>query len=341
MKRFPFILLSLFISIALVFFGALWWWSSNSNAPSTLSDKVRIVIPRGKSAEAVGALLYEEGLIKNPLAFKIYVQITGNADKLQAGEFEIAKNLKLPQLVEALFSPPLELWITIPEGLRREEIPERIVKSLEMDTKTADIFTLQFLELTKDKEGFLFPSTYLFPRTVNAQQVIEKLNNTFDTQYAQFHTALVDGKTAGGLNNLEIVTLASIIERETKTNEERPVVAGIYLNRINLGMPLQADATVQYDVANRECSGRRNCSGKDWWPILTRYDIDMKSPYSTYANLGLPPAPIANPGISSIKAVIFPEKSDYLYYIHDPEGVIHYAKTLAEHNANVSKYLGK
>ena len=135
-----------------------------------------------------------------------------------------------------------------------------------------------------------------------------------------------------GLNLNEAVTLASIIERETLTSEERPIVAGIYFNRLNNDWPLQADATVQYAIG----------TNRNWWPKnLTRADIEINSPYNTYKSQGLPIAPIASPGIVSLSAVVYPEDTDYMYYIHDSEGKIHYAETLSEHNANVAKYLRK
>jgi UPF0755 protein len=151
------------------------------------------------------------------------------------------------------------------------------------------------------------------------------MNDTF--------TAKTSGLTPQGsnLSFADSVILASILERETKTDAERPVVAGILINRLNLGMPLQVDATVQYAVG----------TSKDWWPILTLEDLKVNSLYNTYKYAGLPPGPIANPGLSSLKAAFNPAQTDYLYYIHDPTGQIHYAKTLAEQNANIAKYLGK
>jgi UPF0755 protein len=149
--------------------------------------------------------------------------------------------------------------------------------------------------------------------------------------------ATFNAKTSGfkptnsNLTFSEAIVMASILERETKTDAERPIVAGILLNRIEDGMPLQVDASVQYAVG----------TSKNWWPILTLEDLKINSSYNTYKFRGLPPGPIASPGLSSIEAVMNPEKSDFWYYIHDSDGKIHYAKTLAEHNANIAKYLGK
>jgi UPF0755 protein len=154
---------------------------------------------------------------------------------------------------------------------------------------------------------------------------MQKMTETF--------TAKTQGLTVQGSNLTfsQAVILASLLERETKTDTERPIVAGILINRLNLGMPLQVDASVQYAVG----------TPADWWPIITLNDLKVNSLYNTYKYAGLPPAPIANPGLSSFKAALNPAQTDYLYYISDTSGQIHYAKTLAEQNANIAKYLGK
>lgn len=338
MKRFviPFVILSFLV---IVWLGVFSWWGDNSKAVSSSEAAVRFVIPKGRSATQIGDKLFEERLIKSSLAFKIYVQLTGKAEKIQAGEFTLSPHHSLVEIVERLSSGPEELWVTIPEGLRREEIVERLVSNLEMSEKQASVFREQFLIESQGQEGFLFPDTYLFPRDVEASMVVDKMGRTYDSETIQFQSALIDETAAEGLDNKEITTLASIIERETKTDEERPVVAGILFNRLEIGMALQVDATVQYALASENCKVKIiDC---DWWPTLTKQDLEIDSPYNTYKFTGIPPGPIANPGVSSIRAVINPEESEYLYYIHDPEGNIHYAETLSEHNQNIKQYLGK
>lgn len=135
----------------------------------------------------------------------------------------------------------------------------------------------------------------------------------------------------------EIITLASIVERETKTDEERPLVAGILIKRLKDGWPLQVDASVQYAVATKNCKVfGAECK---WWPILSKEDMSINSPFNSYKFKGLPPHPIANPGLSSIKAVIYPKESDYWFYLHDKSGKIYFAKTTEEHKENIRKYL--
>lgn len=333
MKKIIIPLISLIIALIFAFY-SFYWWNNNSAAASTSKNEVDFLILKGRSASQIGEKLYNEGLIKNPLAFKIYVQITGKAEKIQAGEFRLSPNLNLYQIVERLQSGPLELWVTIPEGLRKEEVVEKVIESLEMQGQEAQTFRNEFLSLTANKEGYLFPDTYLFPRDVIAAKVVNKLNQTFEQKIQDYNEGLAESN----YSLQEIVTIASIIERETKSKEEKPIVAGILYKRLESGWPLQVDASVQYAVATEKCSENLNC---EWWSILTKEDLKIQSAFNSYENINIPPAPIANPGLSSLEAAIFPEESDYWYYIHDDDGVIHFAETISEHNANVRRYLGK
>jgi len=195
-------------------------------------------------------------------------------------------------------------------------------------------FTNEFLQSSKGKEGTLFPDTYLFSKDASASSIVNKMTRTFDSKTSD----LVAG---ADLTFNQRIVLASIIERETKTSAERPIVAGIMLNRIKAGMPLQVDATLQYAVANLKFKINNLKLLDKWWEPLLRDDLSIDSPFNTYKFTGLPPAPIASPGISSLTAAFNPTQTDHWYYIHDTSGVIHYARTLQEHNANVAKYLGK
>lgn len=324
------------VVIILIGTGVIVWWGDNSKPVSSTTNPIRFVIPRGRSASEVGNMLHKEGLIRNPLAFKIYLQVTNRTKTVQAGEFKLSPSLSLPEIVDVLYKGPLEIWVTIPEGLRREEVVDRFISGLELQGESATNFKSEFLTASKGKEGYLFPSTYLFPRDVSALKVVDTLTQTFQKRYDDARK----GKTVRTKLTLEdTVTLASLIERETKTDAERPIVAGILFNRLDIGMALQVDATVQYAIASAKCLLPSACSS--WWPTVLLNDLDINSSYNTYKFTDLPPAPIANPGASSLSAALFPEDSDYFYYIHEPNGQIHYAKTLTEHNANVRKYLGK
>lgn len=322
----------LIIGTVLAVLGAV-WWNVNIKAPSGNAEKVKFTILKGSSAEKIGQGLANAGLIKSPFAFKLYAQLNNYTKNIPPGEFMIPKNLSLEDLIKYLIKGPEEYWVTIPEGLRREEIPEKFIEAFKLEGNDATKFRSEFLSESKYIEGHLFPDSYLFPPDVSAATVVARLRQTFDSKIpADFNTKLSNS----GLSMEQAVTLASIIERETITDEERPIVAGILLNRIKDEMPLQADATVQYAVANKRCKANADCK---WWEPPTRDDLEISSPFNTYLNLGLPPSPIANPGLSSLLAAVSPQATDYYYYIHDNDGHIHYAKTLQEHNANVAKYL--
>lgn len=317
----------------IVFILAAFWWVSASAPPGTSDESQRFVIAKGSSAGRVAQELKEDGLIKNSLIFRFYVQATGRAKKIQAGAYDLSPNLSLYKLVNKLMDGPTQVWVTIPEGLRREEILERFIKELGKEGEETDEFRSQFLALTEGEEGYLFPDTYLFERSAPASLVVSAMKNTFEKRIDELSEEIDNSP----FTLAQIVILASIVERETLTNEERPIVAGILKNRLDIGMGLQADATVQYATANNRCEvGDREC---DWWVPPTLIDLKIVSPFNTYRFSGLPPSPIANPGIFSLKAAVSPSPTDYFYYLHDSEGEIHYARTLAEHNANVAKYL--
>ncbi len=295
-------------------------WFYISIQPASRNNKFEsFIITKGASASQVGNKLQSAGFVKSALAFKIYLQFTGQAGSLPAGEFRLSPSLSLFQVVQTIFKGPVELWVTIPEGLRREEIAKRFSQSLDKD----EAFEDEFLIASKNKEGTLFPDTYLFAKEASASAIVSRMTSIFNSKTADLTPQNTD------LTTQEIIILASLIERETKTDEERPVVAGILMNRLGVGMALQVDAAVQYAVG----------TSSNWWPILTKEDIASASKFNTYKYPGLPPSPIANPGLSSLRAAFSPKTNDYWYYIHDTDGLIHYAKTLEEHNANVRKYL--
>ena len=328
------IFLVIFIAVILVCTsGGVVWFKKSFTPKSNVENYQSFLITKGASAGTIANRLEEEGIIRSALAFKFYTQLTGISQRIQAGEYSVSPHMSIPQIISVLTSAPLELWVTVPEGLRREEIVEKFISGL---GKTEDevSFREEFLAQTTQKEGFLFPDTYLFPKEANASAVVAKMDRTFNLKIEDYQADI----EKSGRSLEDIVTLASIIERETKTDTERPIVAGVLLNRLKIGMALQADAATQYAIGSKNCKGKTEC---DWWVPLTREDLEINSPYNTYKFQGLPPAPIASPGLSSLKAAINPTETDYYYYIHDPSGQIHFAKTLDEHNANVRKYLGK
>lgn len=321
---------SLVIIILAVFIGAVGtlgfaWYSGELKPVSADQAKVRFVIERGSNASEIAKSLKEKDLIKSAFAFKLYTQLYGITDKIIAGEFTLSKNLSIPEIVQKFRDGPEEIWVTVPEGLRREQISEKFADSFGLNGQEAIDFRTEFLNLTEDEEGYLFPDTYLFPNDSLAAAVVNKLKSTFTQKTKDLEVTRQE------------VILASILERETLNPNEGPVVAGILLKRLEAGWPLQADATAQYVAGTKRCSPLSDDC--DWWVNPTQADLAIVSPFNTYRQPGFPPAPIANPGLAMLTAAANPEESDYWYYLHDGEGQIRYAATLEEHNMNISRYL--
>ncbi len=337
MKKIYYVIVSVLVIVIFSVSYFVYWFKAESGPASASAEKVRFVVEKGRSASEVGEQLYRSNLIRNRLVFKLYVQFLDKTKNINAGEFELSPSMALSEIVNTLGKGPKELWVTIPEGLRKEEIAGKLIQALEVEEGKSENFRNDFLNLSASSEGYLFPDTYLFPRDISAKIVVDRLRSTFADKYENKIAVLLK---EGKYSKNEIVTMASILERETKGSEEKPVVAGILWKRIENGWPLQVDATVQYAVANLSPI-TNNQKPTDWWPVLTLDDLKVDSQYNTYKYKGLPPAPICNPGIVSLQAAANSEISDYWFYVHSPDGKIHYAKTAEEHALNVRKYLGK
>lgn len=297
-------------------------------APATkdVNEKIFIITP-GQGTIQIAENLKEEGLIKNSYAFRLLVSQIGIDKKIQAGDFRLSSNMTSRQIAELLTHGALDVWVTIPEGFRIEEQAVRLEEKLKFGSEKFAFDKKEYINLAE--EGHMFPDTYLIPRDATAKDVASRLGKTFDEKVSK--DILGKGKE-NNLSNEEVIILASLIEREAKTNQERPVIAGILINRLNVGMSLQIDATVQYAKGYQS-------SQNTWWPTVTRDDYrQVKSKYNTYLYVGLPPGPIASPGLESIRAAAEPESTDYFFYLHDNEGKIHYGKTATEHEKNIQEF---
>lgn len=300
-----------------------WWWLTAPIANQPMAA-TRFVIPKGQAISVIGSRLTEKGLIRNPLIFRLVVKITGAGSKLQAGSFEVSPNMGVFDIVATLTKGTDDVWITVVEGWRVEEIAEMLTRQ-----ELPNFDQEEFLGLARSKEGYLYPDSYLISRDADAEYIFNLLTNTFEKKVEQ---DLADEIAKNELSLPEIVTLASIVEREARGDAQMKMVAGILLNRLEIDMALQVDASLQYIKGYNKAT-------QDWWSPPLAADKDLKSKYNTYLYPGLPPAPISNPGIGAIKAVLSPTSSNYVYYLHDMDGAIHYAATLDEHNANIAKYL--
>ncbi|MBM4401961.1 MAG: endolytic transglycosylase MltG, partial [Candidatus Cloacimonetes bacterium] len=204
-------------------------------------------------------------------------------------------------------------------------------------------FSYEFLKDAPNNaslEGFLFPDTYFVPKDITAHDLIDLMLTNFDKK---FDGQLREDLQKQNLNIFEAIVFASIVEREAKKEEDRPLVGGILVKRQKNGWPLEADATVQYAVTGQLVTTNHQpptANQLDWWPQeLTKEDLQIDSPYNTRKFTGLPPGPIANPGLASIKAVVYPKESEYWYYVSDEAGNIYYSQTFEEHQAKIAKYV--
>lgn len=298
----------------------LWWLDGALPVDGNDATPVTFVVRRGQGARDIATNLSQQRLIRSSTSFFILIKLLGVEKDLQAGDYRLNRSMDSKTIARELTHGVVDAWVTTLEGWRVEEVATKLAKDL-------DIPEGEFLKYAR--EGYMFPDTYLVPRDATAAAIAKLFSDTFEAKTAQMRA----GAATSGLSFDEIIVLASIVEREGRTNEDRPVIAGILLKRLDAGWPLQTDATLQYALGYQAFE-------KSWWKkSLTAADKTIKSPYNTYARAGLPPGPIANPGLSSIKAVINPEESSYWYYLHDQEGGVHYAATIEEHNMNIAKYL--
>lgn len=310
------------VSLALGLGGAFIWLSGPVDNNS--QENQRFVIPRGQATRVIAQRLQEEGLVKNAWVFQAIVQKDGLAGTIQAGSFDLSPGMSASEIAHQLTQGTHDIWITFPEGWRREEIAQSLMKQ---ELENFDPREFEFL--TEGKEGMLFPDTYLVPRQISEEQFVNLLERTFEQKVV---TGLAAEIQTSPYDFDDALIMASIVEREARGYDEMRQVAGVLWNRIEIGMPLQADATMQYAKGYNQAED-------SWWVTPTAADRQINSPYNTYQVSGLPPAPIANPGLNAIRAALNPAETDAFYYIHDAQGNVYFARTLDEHNANVNRYL--
>lgn len=297
------------------------WYYLLSPANSPDNEPKRFVIFRGENSSDIAKRLKAGHLIRSASAFTILVRRMNAADKIQPGNYKLFSGMSTPEIVSKLVQGPLDRWITLLEGWRVEEMAEKLNRELGISKN-------EFLEVAK--EGYMFPDTYLFNPETKVSDIAQTMRDNFEKKYSFDLQAKI---TNLGITPEEGVILASIVEREARSDEARRMVASILLKRLNIGMGLNADATIQYALGYQK-------GEKSWWKRhLTKEDLKVDSLYNTYFHRGLPLTPISNPGLSSLKAVAGADSSTpYLYYYHDSQGRSHYAKTLEEHNQNIAEY---
>ncbi len=318
LKRF---LTSVFIVVLGIGILFVWWQKATSLVDSKDNAPVIFIVPKGQSVKEIASNLKKEDLIKSKIAFFLYARFSGVGQKFQAGNFRLNRTMNTIEIAHELTLGTTDIWITIIEGWRVEEIALALTKNLLIPET-------EFLKFAQ--EGYMFPDTYLIPKGTTAKQITDIILKNFQEKVT---SETIEKGRLQGLSLDEIITLASIIEREVKEDNDRRIIAGILLKRLKNGWPLQIDATIQYILGYQP-------DEKSWWKRnLTVEDLAIDSPYNTYINIDLPPGPICNPSLSSIKAVISPMTTKYWFYLSDKQGNIHYATTEEEHNVNVQTYL--
>lgn len=325
---------------------------------SSDSTPLRFVVESGTPARLIGQNLQKAGLITDARLFEAYVRVNGLVSQLEAGTFILTPSMTLAEIVDTLQkAEAAAITVTIPEGWRLEQIADYLAAAAVFsDTNELSLYrsqsvagTLTALEpadypFLADRspgaslEGYLFPDTYELPATAaTADDLLRRQLETFGARVMpRYAEAIQAGSTT--LTLYEVLTLASIVEREAVIPAERPTIAAVYLNRLANGIRLEADPTVQYAMGYQAATNQ-------WWktPVFLEEYSAVDSPYNTYLYPGLPPGPIASPGLSSIDAVLHPDRNNYLYFVALPDGSgAHvFSETFAEHSENVRKYLGQ
>jgi UPF0755 protein len=291
-----------------------------------------VEIARGSTTGAIARRLTEAGVVRNELAFRIAVYTQNAGGRLQAGEYRFDRPLTAADVVNKIKRGEVYLVpITFREGLTIRQMAQLFEgkgfgAAADFIRAAADASRIQPLDPeARDLEGYLFPDTYALPRRTTPEQLVGRMVAGFEKALS---TDIRQQASARGLSVRQLVTLASLVEKETAKAEERPVVAAVYANRLKIGMGLQCDPTVIYAL---ERAGRYTGN-------LTREDLRFDSPYNTYRYAGLPPGPIASPGKASLAAAATPADVPYLYFVSRNDGSHAFASTLDEHNRNVQQY---
>jgi UPF0755 protein len=299
------------------------------------------VVESGETAAEIAARLKQEGLISDAELFRRYVQYHGLDAGIEAGEFTLRQTMTIPGIAEALQrGQRSEQVVTVQEGLRLEQVAAVVAAqtNISEDEFLAWVTTewrnsalafdfLADLPPNATLEGFLFPETYRLPEDASPLDLLGRMLETFDARVTpEMRTAAANR----GLNVYELIALAAVVEREAVLDEERPLIAGVYHNRLEAGWFLNACPTVQYAIGFGDDT-------REWWPVLTLDDLELDSPYNTYRNLGLPPGPICSPGLTSIQASAYPADTDFFFFLADcikDDGSHLFAVTEAEHLSN-------
>ncbi len=329
-KPWKLFLASFWVVIAVTWTIGILFYFQTAYSVTNEYKSVPFKIDRGMTLKRVSIKLKEKQLVKSSLSFQILAYIRGQQNKLMAGEFELSPSMPPLEILETITSGKTILYeITIPEGLRIVEIAallndKKIVSAKEFIKWTRSKELMEPLGVSSSSlEGYLFPDTYRFSKNIPAKDIVKKMTQTFLKKAAK--PEYKKRAKELGFNFNEIVTLASIIEKETGKAKERKKISAVFHNRLKKNMRLQSDPTVIYAIPNFDGN-------------IHKKDLSIKSPYNTYKVKGLPPGPIANPGHASIVAALYPETSNHLYFVSRQDGSHKFSNNLKDHNRAVRKY---
>jgi len=315
------------------------------NSPgSPLGEEKIFLIKGGEGVKEIGANLEKEKLVRNQYLFDFYVFLTGKTKKLQAGGYLLSPSMNIVEITKKIVSGDvIKEKITIIEGWNLRDIGfyfenKGMFQAEELWELAAKDFSQDF-DFLKDKpknvglEGYFFPDTYEILPKISLEDIIKKMLQNFDKKLAPYRLAL-SGKAGAGaeLTIFEVITMASLLEKEVRTLEDKKIVAGILWKRLKNNIPLQVDATIVYILEQQREEKKKTTK-------ISKEETEIESPYNTYKYRGLPLGPICNPGIESIKAAIYPQDSLYWYYLSAPDSKTIFSKTLEEHNFAKAKFL--
>ncbi len=289
---------------------------------STSTSGIFIVYPNS-NLEKIVADLKKEGILVNDFYFYWQLLASGTT-QIQPGGYAVDKPMDPIILSQILTSEPDLLWITIPEGLRKEEIAFKIAEVLNWNEDQIKRFIIYNNNNQDYKEGVYFPDTYLIPKNEEPEKTAQRLINKFQEKISPFNEEL----TNQNISRLTVLKLASIIQREAGSEKEMSLISGILWNRLDSNMNLEVDSSLQYIKGTKD----------NWWPQVTPQDKQLDSPYNTFKYKGLPPTPISNPGLEAIKAAIYPQNTNCLFYFHK-DNIIYCSKTYKEHQQKIEEIL--
>jgi len=314
------------LCMALAVTGAL--LAYGASPPTRSHEEVLLRVPRGSTDAQVAELLRRNGLIRSRTAFGVIRHIGYEGRPFVAGTYRMRKDLRLFDVIQMLVNGEVaSVRVTVPEGFTLKQIAARLEKhgvteaDAFLDKASSGAVNFDIASPTGSLEGYLFPDTYQFSFQSTPDDAIRIMLANLERRVSKPHAGDISDS---GLSLHEILTIASLVEREARTAEDRPLIASVIHNRLERGMRLEIDATVLYALGQHKSR------------VLYR-DLEAESPYNTYRNAGLPPGPIANPGLESVKAALSPASTDYLYYVATPSGSHLFARTFAEHQANIRR----